>query len=96
MLEITTNNHSRPLIYGHELTDEEKQDFDYLDNIEEDFTGFRYKNQVYSLDQFMRIENHTSIDFNSWDGYHSDSFFSGILVKFSDCGESVIVGMYFS
>ena len=34
--------------------------------------------------------------FHAWDGYHSDSFFSGILVRYTDewC-ESVIAGDYF-
>jgi hypothetical protein len=31
-----------------------------------------------------------------WDGYHSDSFFSGVLVKYSRCGDAVKVATYFS
>lgn len=94
-LEIITNNQPRQLIYGHELTEKEKEDFDYLDDIDgHDF--FRYKGQVYDPCEFMRIENHPDSDFNSWQGYSSDTFFSGIVLKYNDDMESVIVGRYYS
>ena len=94
-LTIITNNQYRNLMYGYELTKEEQKEFDYLDDIE-DSTYFKYKGQIYSLDNFMRIENHPDKEFSSYDGYHSDSYFSGVLIKLSDCGEAVKVARYYS
>ena len=54
---------------------------------------FRYRNWVYSLDQFM-VNNHD--DFKDWHGHHGDSFFSGVLIKLSDCGDAVKVATYYS
>ena len=31
-VKIITNNKPRQLIYGYELTDKQKQDFDYIDD----------------------------------------------------------------
>ena len=88
-----TNNTPRNLTYGYELTDKQKQDFDYIEDIDNhDFVI--YKNNVIDLSEFMRID---SIDhFKDWHGYSSDSFFSGTLVKYCDDNDSVIMGWYYS
>ena len=55
-INIITNNKPRQLIYGYELTDKQKQDFDYIDDIDShDFV--KYKNNIYDLSEFMRVEN---------------------------------------
>ena len=55
-----TNNKPRQLIYGYELTDKQKQDFDYIDDIDShDFV--KYKNNIYDLSEFMRVENNDSL-----------------------------------
>lgn len=92
-MEIITNNKPRQLIYGYQLSDKQKQDFDYIDDIDNhDFVI--YKNNVYDLSEFMRIENNDKL--NGWDGYSSDSFFSGTLIKYADDMETVIMGWYYS
>ena len=83
------NNHYRELIYGYQLTEKEKKDFDYMDDIDNNFTGFRYKNNVYSLDEFMN-------DFNGFDGHLSTSYFSGILIRFNDSYDGIKVYYYIS
>ena len=93
-LTIKTNNHFIPILNSFDLTEDERKEFDYMDDINEG-SFFRYKNLVYSLDQFMRIDKHSPFP-DGWHGYHSDSFFSGILVKFSDCNEAVIAATYYS
>ena len=96
MLTIKTNNVPRPIIYGYELTDKERSEFDYYDSADLDYaTFFRYKGSIYDLDEFMLVTD-TMKSFRSWDGYCSDSFFSGILVRYSDDFESVIVATYYS
>lgn len=93
-ITIKTNNVPRLLKYGYEMPDKFKSDFDYIS--EEDFPLhdlFVYKGQWYDLGEFMRIPE--GPNFAGWDGYASDTYFSGILIKFVD-EESVIVGQYFS
>ena len=90
-IKIITNNKPRQLIYGYELTDKQKQDFDYIDDIDShDFV--KYKNNIYDLSGFMRIESIDSL--KDWHGYVSDSYFSGTLVKYTD-DDSVIMGWYY-
>ena len=91
-IKIITNNKPRQLIYGYELTDKQKQDFDYIEDIDShDFV--KYKNNIYDLSEFMRIE--TIDSFKDWHGYSSDSYFSGTLVKYID-SDTVIMGWYYS
>lgn len=90
-IKIMTNNKPRQLIYGYELTDKQKQDFDYIEDIDShDFV--KYKNNIYDLSEFMRVENNDSL--KDWHGYSSDSYFSGTLVKYID-NDSVIMGWYY-
>ena len=90
-IKIMTNNKPRQLIYGYELTDKQKQDFDYIEDIDShDFV--KYKNNIYDLSEFMRVENNDSL--KGWEGYSSDSYFSGTLVKYID-SDTVIMGWYY-
>ena len=95
-LKIYTNNKPRPLFYGYELTPRERENFDYYDQDEiESISFFRYKGEVYDLGEFMRLDKNSP--FLGWHGYLSDSFFSGILVKFCDDDiEMIVVGWYCS
>jgi hypothetical protein len=90
-ITIITNNVPRDVLYSHELPAKELAEFDYLDNPEE-ASFFRYKGEVYDLGEFMRGGGELS----AWDGYQSDSYFSGILVKYAQDNERVIVGRYYS
>ena len=91
-IKIMTNNKPRQLVYGYELTDKQKQDFDYIEDIDShDFV--KYKNNIYDLSEFIMADNNGSL--KDWHGYSSDSFFSGTLVKYID-DDSVIMGWYYS
>ena len=93
-LEIITNHQPRPIVYGYELSEKEKKDFDYLESDDLEYNAFfKYKGQVYDLGEFMRINDNE--DLEGWDGYSGDSYFSGTLVKLID-EENVIVGRYYS
>ena len=93
-LLVITNNIPRPILCGYELTEKESADFDYMDDINEG-SFFRYKGQVYDLAEFVRIDKSDS-ELSTCDGIHTDSFFSAVLVKLSDCGEAVTVGLALS
>lgn len=96
-MKFRTNNQPRLVINDYQLTPEERKEFDYLDweaidKGEDSATFFRYKGQLYYLGEFMSCDK----TFDGWDGYSSDSAFSGVLVRFVDNFDRVIVGQYFS
>jgi len=81
-IKITTNNRERQFINYQDLTKSEQSDFDYQDKEEQDdMDYFRYRGHAYCVDQFMIIKNHPDKDFSSYDGYMSDSMFSGVLIR---------------
>lgn len=105
-MKIKTNNITRAVVYGYELTAKERADFDYLNDID-NAQFFRFKGLLYDIGEFSRVIPHGSKrchptesdnpDFARWDGYLSDSFFSGVLIKWADpyC-DKLIVGVYTS
>ena len=95
-LTIITNNIPRDFVYGHELTDNERKEFDYLDDDEILEASFvRYKGWTYELGQFMRCDT-TYSPLSEWSGYCSDSAFSGVLLRYTEDFEQVIMGRYCS
>ena len=94
-MTVVTNHVPRPLLDSAELTPSEREKFDYLDwpaldEGTDSATFFRYRGEVYDLAEFMVGGE------PGWDGSMADSFFSGLLVKIVDDGESVIVGRWLS
>lgn len=96
-LEIITNRVPRPTLNWGELTDREKKEFDYLDTDEKQWgaTFIRYREWVYNLGDIMRVDKYSPF-YPGWHGYKSDTFFSGVLFKFTDDNESVICATYYS
>lgn len=99
---IITNNVPRDIIDAWELTPDERAQFDYLawDAIEagEDSASFfRYKGELYDLGDIPAVDRRPNVGsaFQGWDGIASDSFFSGILVRYCNDHESVIVGRFY-
>ena len=96
-MNIITNNHWHDFLYGYELPESVKTDFDYLDPEDLDQALFiKYRGCYYDSGEFMRIENHPDSDFSNWHGYHSDSYFSGVLVRYSDDFEQYQIATYIS
>ena len=87
-ITIKTNSKKYPLLSFYDLPKSKKKWFDWADESE---LFFKYKNHYYALSDFMPCEQ-----FKSWDGYQSDSFFSGVLIKFTDDTDFIIVGSYYS
>ncbi len=97
-IKIVTNNKPRLLIDAYQLTEKEREEFDYLDwkvitSGDDDATFFRYKGQLYDLGDFMLCPS--DFQFEGWTGYYSDSAFSGILIKLCDNNDYIIVGRYY-
>ena len=100
-MNIKTNNHLRENVYPHMLDSATqcklRTEFDYLTDEEFEETIFvKYRDHWYSLDHdFIRCDRDATGDLSEWDGYASDSFFSGVVVKYRE-DEFVIMGRYCS
>lgn len=97
-MQIITNNKPRLILYAWELTNHDLNSLgmnaqDVIESQENGDSFFRYKGECYNLSDFMRS---TCDQLKDWDGCHCDTFFSGILVKFVDDNEQVIVGSYYN
>jgi len=98
-LTIKTNNVPRDIVYGFELTEVQRIDFDYMTPEEIDESQFvKYLGYVHALNEFMTTRSLPEFSpLARWDGYKSDSFFSGQVLRYTDesC-ERVIMGRYLS
>ena len=98
MIHIITNNQPRNLVYGYELSEKERKDFDYIEPENFDSYDFcRYKGNVYDLSEFITLHDPISQKtFPGWSGAQGDTYFSGILVKLiPDNTDQVIMGRYY-
>lgn len=101
-LTIICNNVPRDILDGYDLTPAERAEFDYvnwpaIDAGEDSASFFRYRGTVYDLGEFLITRTMPEFSpLNRWDGYISDSFFSGVVVRYVDNFERVIVGRFYS
>jgi hypothetical protein len=98
-LTIKTNNRPRDIVRWWDLTEKERKEFDYLDSEQRqlDAEFFRYRGVVYDLGEFQIIPRNCNWEgCEKWSGYISDSFFSGILIRYANDFEQVICATYFS
>jgi len=94
-MKIITNNIPRPILFGYELSESEASEFDYLDSLT-DHSFIRYRGEVYDLDEFGVWDNPASPTRDDWHGFRSDSFFSGLVVRYTQDFEAVVVGLALS
>ena len=99
MLTIRTNNAKRDILDAWQLTEKERKEFDYLDwgaieKGEGSASFFRYKAQLYDLGEFVQVPHGSGL--SNWHGYTSQTFFSGVVIKYCEDFERVIVGDYCS
>lgn len=99
-VHVTTNHVPRELVYGFQLTPEERREFDYIEDI--DTHAFvRYRGEVYDPAEFMPVPGGTCApdgieQLETWDGYQPDSYFSGLVLRYSEDCEQVVVGTYYA
>ena len=72
-----------------------RNDFDWLEDLEESYGFFAYRGTIHHLANFLRVNAESGSDFYGWHGAEADSYFSGTLVKVLD-DEQVIVGRWVS
>ena len=97
-VEIKTNHHVRHVLDGSELTLGERDEFSYLDwdkidDGTETAIFFRHKGELYDLGAFLILDVPPGSPFANWDGVHTDSVFSALVVRWTDrdC-ETLVVG----
>ncbi len=87
MTTITVKAERAELLTFHELDEEIRAEFDYIEPDESyspQFFSFTMGTgddehvEWYDLGEFMAS---TSPEFANWDGFHADTFFSAVLVK---------------
>ncbi len=99
---IRTNNVPRDIIEGYELSAGERAEFDYIDwqAVEAGEASpqfFRYRGELYDLAEFSynsTLPGPMDNPLARWGGYRSDSFFSGLVIRYCDDFERVVVGLY--
>ena len=92
---IKTNRNWRDLVYRCDVPAAIlASQFDYLSEDGAPDGFFRYRGHWYHVSDFVRVERNA--DLAGWDGYSSDSYFSGVVIKLSSDGERYRVGAYFS
>lgn len=92
-MRTITNHVPRHLVYASDVPPAVMADrFDYHLDMPEDERPpdgyFKYRGNWYHLDEFMRFEGPSE-----WDGHAADSFYSAVVIKIVDDGESVICGL---
>lgn len=93
-MKITTDHKWRYFKYAYEVPGRViEQHFDYQDKDDVTDGFFRYRGCWYHLDQFMHLEKHNPLA-HFWDGYLNDTYFSGVVIKISEDGESYQVGTF--
>ena len=104
--QIRTNHHWREPVCFHDLPENERADFDYIEDDDRYSPRlFCYRGTWHDVGEFFRIAPMSNGDPHAlrpaegdplceWHGYQSDSFSSGVIVRCSDDGEKIQVGRY--
>jgi hypothetical protein len=99
-LKIRTNHQARDVLRWWDLSEKERAEFDYIDTEDKQSEAEfgRYRGWVYDLHDMERGWGQCAMpeQFKGWDNYRSDSYFSGILIRWRDEGEKVIFGTWTS
>jgi hypothetical protein len=93
-IEVTSNYQARQLVCFYDLPKKWQSEFNYTD--EDDKYSprfFHYRGWFYDTHEFMRVESDMPFS-NYWHGYQSDSFFSGVVIRYCNDYESVVVGQF--
>jgi hypothetical protein len=106
-MTIRTNHQPRKLLDSSSVpTKILKSEFDWLKNDDGDddsddcdnysYGFIHYLGIWYHTSEFIRLDKNSNLSLLGFDGYHGDSYFSGVLIKISADGESVTMATYYS
>ena len=92
---IKTNNKPREIVSFFEIKmTHQKEMLELFGERAEELEFFTYKNEVYCLDDFCVLDKKGQFG-KQWDASYNETFFSAVLIRLTNCGESVIVGMVY-
>lgn len=95
-MQIVTNNKPRPMVALWELPEKVQKDFDYVLPDDTSYRFVKYKGHWMDCFDMQSISREQGFSqFSGWHGIASDTFFSGVLVRFVNDND-VIVGRYYS
>ena len=96
MTTIRTNRQWRNFQYRDQVPQKVlESQFSHLNGEDEAYDSyFKYRGTWYHLSDFLGASGISEL--KAWDGYASDSYFSGVVVKVSRDGEKYRVGTYIS
>ena len=98
-LTIRTNNHHYELfsLAEADMSDKQRCDFDYIER-EESYSLrlFKYRGTWYDTGDMMYVTDMAPTLMQRYNGYQGDSFFSGVLVRYTNNFETVQVATYLS
>lgn len=91
-ITIRTNGRARELVSLSDLPAKIAADFDYIGDDEQFSPRFvQYRKAWYDIGDMTRALE----CFKGWDCYAGGTYFSGVLVRFVDDGERVIMANYY-
>lgn len=94
-VEIRTDKKWKQFKYGTEVPKKVlREQFDWMDDPEGNDLFFKYRNRWYNVEEFSTVSGMSALA--GWDGYLSDSHFSGIVIQLSPDMDEYRVGMYLS
>lgn len=79
----------------YELTENEQKELNDYDGYK-DSSFFRYRGNVYDMSDFMKFQSIPNDAMKDYHAYKGETYFSGVLIKLSDCGDSLTVAQYWS
>lgn len=95
-MKIVTNNKPRKIVSFFELKSKHQKEMaETFGEQVESLSFFTYKEFVYCLSDFCVVDRHDQIS-KHWDAAYSDTAFSTVLIRLTNYGESIIVGMAYS
>lgn len=101
-MHIRCNMTPRLVLDWEQLTQKEQAEFDYFDPKDGPGNFVRYRGWVYDLNDFTAVPrdleayapNSIFYGMRGWDGYVSDSYFSGVVMKYTPDLDHVVMGTY--
>ena len=94
-MKIVKGKHKYYAISWYDLPEKVKGDFDYLENDQKmDERFIKYKGYYY--DSYDMMGCNGIVDMGDWDAYHGESYFSGILLKYSHVDDCYRMASYYA
>ena len=88
-MQIKTNNHNRPFLYGYEVPDQViSENYDHLDDCDTCDHWIKYRGQYYHVSDFVLINDPV------WCGAYAFGFYMGLVIQVSDDSASYKSGTY--